>query len=241
MIKRLLAVVLVASMLLGSNGISYAAEVAEGDGTAGTEEVSLESEAGEQMESPGDSEEPAREESAREEPAVEEPKGEGSSTEAALPEEGAAEEFDEETNAVAGEQIDAADVVAEPAKAEAPMGASEPDEGTAPLLREENVSHSANLADFLTDVEIDAPLNDDGTAYKVEPGIPYAIELKFKEKPNLQFDNDVLTYNIPTGLNADGHSGSISVTVQRGDQEYTISNNTFSVENGVFYAYLKPK
>lgn len=76
-------------------------------------------------------------------------------------------------------------------------------------------------------------MNDDGTAYKVEPGIPYAIELKFKEKPNLQFDNDVLTYNIPTGLNADGHSGSISVTVQRGDQEYTISNNTFSVENGV--------
>ena len=233
MIKRILAVILVTSMLLGSNGISYAAEVAAGGGTAGTEEVSLESEAGEQMESPGDSEEPAREESAREEPAVEEPKGEGSSTEAALPEEGAAEEFDEETNAVAGEQIDAADVVAEPAKAEAPMGASEPDEGTAPLLREENVSHSANLADFLTDVEIDAPLNDDGTAYKVEPGIPYAIELKFKEKPNLQFDNDVLTYNIPTGLNADGHSGSISVTVQRGDQEYTISNNTFSVENGV--------
>lgn len=70
---------------------------------------------------------------------MEEPKVEGSSTEAALPEEGAAEEFDEETNAVAGEQIDATDVVAEPAKAEAPMGANEPDEGTAPLLREENV------------------------------------------------------------------------------------------------------
>lgn len=144
MIKRILAVILVTSMLLGSNGISYAAEVAAGDGTAGAEEVSLESEAGEQMESPGDSEEPAWEESAPEEPAVEEPaveepKVEGSSTEAALPEEGAAEEFDEETNAVAGEQIDAADVVAEPAKAEAPMGANEPDEGTAPLLREENV------------------------------------------------------------------------------------------------------
>ena len=56
MIKRILAI-LATSMLLGSNGISYAAETAAGDGIAGTEEVSQESEAGEQMESPGDSEE----------------------------------------------------------------------------------------------------------------------------------------------------------------------------------------
>ena len=56
MIKKLLAVVLVASMLLGSKGISYAAEKADGDGIAGTEEVVQTSEAGEEMESPGDTE-----------------------------------------------------------------------------------------------------------------------------------------------------------------------------------------
>ena len=39
MLKKLLAAVLVASMLLGSNGISYAAEIADGDGIAGTEEA----------------------------------------------------------------------------------------------------------------------------------------------------------------------------------------------------------
>ena len=42
MIKRLLAAVLVTSMLLGSNGISYAAEIADGDSIAGTEEVTQE-------------------------------------------------------------------------------------------------------------------------------------------------------------------------------------------------------
>ena len=57
MLKKLLAAVLVASMLLGSNGISYAAEIADGDGIAGTEEAVQTSEAGEEMESPGDTEE----------------------------------------------------------------------------------------------------------------------------------------------------------------------------------------
>ena len=42
MIKRLLAAVLISSMLLGSNGISYAAEIADGDSIAGTEEVTQE-------------------------------------------------------------------------------------------------------------------------------------------------------------------------------------------------------
>ena len=66
MIKRLLAAVLITSMLLGSNGISYAAEIADGDSIAGTEEVTQEAVDEEQVESPGDAEasEPANEESA---------------------------------------------------------------------------------------------------------------------------------------------------------------------------------
>ena len=54
MIKRLLAAVLITSMLLGSNGISYAAEIADGDSIAGTEEVTQEAVDEEQVESPGD-------------------------------------------------------------------------------------------------------------------------------------------------------------------------------------------
>ena len=66
MIKRLLAAVLITSMLLGANGISYAAEIADGDSIAGTEEVTQEAVDEEQVESPGDAEasEPANEESA---------------------------------------------------------------------------------------------------------------------------------------------------------------------------------
>ena len=51
MIKRLLAAVLISSMLLGSNGISYAAEIADGDSIAGTEEVTQEAVDEEQVES----------------------------------------------------------------------------------------------------------------------------------------------------------------------------------------------
>ena len=68
MIKRFLAAVLITSMLMGSNGISYAAEIADGDSVAGTEEVTQEAVDEEQVESPEDAEasEPANEESAEE-------------------------------------------------------------------------------------------------------------------------------------------------------------------------------
>ena len=105
MIKRLLAAVLVTSMLLGSNGISYAAEIADGDSIAGTEEVTQEAVDEEQVESPGDAEasEPANEESAEEEQ-IQEEAGEGQEADAQTVEEAGAEASEEENENTAAEE-----------------------------------------------------------------------------------------------------------------------------------------
>ena len=116
MIKRLLAVVLVASMLLGSNGISYAAEKANGDGIAGTEEAMQTGEAGEQMESSDDTEESEPEKSEEDEP---EPVYD--SLDEADPEDRAQEEADEEETEEAAES--------EGADAEAAQGAATDEAG----------------------------------------------------------------------------------------------------------------
>ena len=177
-------------------------------------------------------EEPEVEGPAAEEPAAEDPKAEAGSAEAAQPEKEAAEELNEEADAVEGKQDTATDEVTESVKAEAPMDASESDEDAAPLLGAENAAVSADLVDFLTYAEIDAPKNADG-AYTVEAGTPYSIELRFKENANLQFNNDSMTYNIPKGLDANGHKGTIEVKIEHGGQTYTIANNPYRIENGV--------
>ena len=109
MIKRLLAAVLITSMLLGSNGISYAAEIADGDSIAGTEEVTQEAVDEEQVESPGDAEasEPANEESAEEEQ-IQEEAGEGQEADAQTVEEADADASEEENTAAEEEISEAA-------------------------------------------------------------------------------------------------------------------------------------
>ena len=124
-----------------------------------------------------------------------------------------------------------------PAFADGPDGSvtpAEPTGGGAPVggalspgdtLRS---SSSADLVDFLTNAEIDAPTNEQG-AYIVVPGIPYAIDLSFKETASLQFDDVSMTYNIPEGLEVtDGHEGTIQVTIEHGGQTYTIAGNAFN-------------
>lgn len=105
MIKRLLAAVLITSMLLGPNGISYAAEIADGDSIAGTEEVTQEAVDEEQVESPGDAEasEPANEESA-EEVQTQEEAGEGQEADAQTVEEADADASEEENENTAAEE-----------------------------------------------------------------------------------------------------------------------------------------
>ena len=92
---------------------------------------------------------------------------------------------------------------------------------------------SSNLVDFLTGVTISAPTNAQG-AYVVEPGTEYAINMSFSERDNpMQLDNVSMTYPIPDGIDADGHSGTFQVKISRGGQTYTVAGNTYSIENGV--------
>ncbi len=165
---------------------------------------------------------------------VEESAVKDSSAEAAQPEEEAADELDEEVNAVVTEQVDATDVVAGPAESEAEesMMAGESDEGTVPVLGADRASVSGNLVDFLTDVVIDAPTNEDG-AHVVEAGKPYSIELTFKENASLQFNDVSMTYSMPKRLQTNGFEGTIEVTIQHGDQSYTIPNNVYKIEDNV--------
>ena len=206
MIKRLLAAVLITSMLLGANGISYAAEIADGDSIAGTEEVTQEAVEEEQVESPGDAEasEPANEESAEEEQ-IQEEAGEGQEADAQTVEEAGAEASEEENeNTAAEEEIsesaseedveEAAEAAedaeaAENADAEAPedAAASENADAAAAELTAEEAAAAAAAAQAQEEVFTAGELVYHGhdydvtLAYDENAKIPATAELKVRE------------------------------------------------------------
>ena len=206
MIKRLLAAVLITSMLLGANGISYAAEIADGDSIAGTEEVTQEAVDEEQVESPGDAEasEPANEESAEEEQ-IQEEAGEGQEADAQTVEEAGAEASEEENeNTAAEEEIsesaseedveEAAEAAedaeaAENADAEAPedAAASENADAAAAELTAEEAAAAAAAAQAQEEVFTAGELVYHGhdydvtLAYDENAKIPATAELKVRE------------------------------------------------------------
>ncbi len=150
MLKKLLAVALVASMLLGANGISYAAEIADGDGIAGTEESVQTSEAGEEMmESPGDTEESepsydSTEETDTVDQVQEEPDEEEKEDDAKTAEDAGAESSEEENGA-------AAEVASETAsEEEAEAVAAEATESEAELENADAGAAGADAAANLT-------------------------------------------------------------------------------------------
>ncbi len=76
-----------------------------------------------------------------------------------------------------------------------------------------------NIANLLTDVNINATQNSDGS-YNVYPGQPYGIDLSFKEQPNgTQFDmTNGFFYPLPAGIiNADTLSGKAMIELSGGD------------------------
>ena len=76
-----------------------------------------------------------------------------------------------------------------------------------------------NIAELLTDVNINATQNSDGS-YNVYPGQPYGIDLSFKEQPNgTQFDmTNGFFYPLPAGIiNADTLSGKAMIELSGGD------------------------
>ena len=198
MIKRLLAAVLVTSMLLGSNGISYAAEIADGDSIAGTEEVTQEAVDEEQVESPGDAEasEPANEESAEEEQ-IQEEAGEGQEADAQTVEEAGAEASEEENTAaeeeiseaaseeeaVESEDEDAA-VTEEAAAAEDAEAPENADAAAAELTAEEAAAAAAQAQEevFTAGELVYHGADYDVTlAYDENAKIPATAELKVRE------------------------------------------------------------
>ena len=181
MIKRILAAILVTSMLLGSNGISYAAETAAGDGIAGTEEVSQESEAGEQMESPGDSEEsgPAYEESAAtdtEEQAQEEAGDEGQEADAQSVEETGAEASGENDAAIAEDGSSEEEAADAEASEDTEVAAAEltAEEAAAAAQAQEEVFTAGELVYHGGDYDVTL-------AYDEAAKIPATAELKVRE------------------------------------------------------------
>ena len=164
MIKRLLAAVLITSMLLGANGISYAAEIADGDSIAGTEEVTQEAVEEEQVESPGDAEasEPANEESAEEEQ-IQEEAGEGQEADAQTVEEAGAEASEEENAASENADAAAAELTAEEAAAAAAAAQAQEEVFTAGELVYHGHDYDVTLA------------------YDENAKIPATAELKVRE------------------------------------------------------------
>ncbi len=92
-----------------------------------------------------------------------------------------------------------------------------------------------DLADYLYDATIDAPIGEDGT-YKVSNGTNYNVHLYFRETRNQQFPNaGQMTYQLPDGLTGDGQSGSFSIIVRTKDGTVIVPGNSYSIRDGVLY------
>ncbi len=90
-------------------------------------------------------------------------------------------------------------------------------------------STSTDLADFLTNLTIDAALNA-SNEYIVKPGVEYELSFKFKEGETKQFDNAAqLIYKIPNGLLVENINDVFSVNINSNGTQKTIQNNTFQI------------
>uniref|UniRef100_UPI00331627D7 Cna B-type domain-containing protein n=1 Tax=Slackia heliotrinireducens TaxID=84110 RepID=UPI00331627D7 len=92
---------------------------------------------------------------------------------------------------------------------------------------------STDLENFLVNVTIDAPTDDNG-AYIIKPNSTYEIEMRFAENEDLQFDDDaVLTYDFPAGMAvADAAATTFSIAVTDSTGTATVEGNTFEIVDG---------
>ena len=94
-------------------------------------------------------------------------------------------------------------------------------------------STSANLADFLTNVTINAPVDENGN-YVINPNSTYEMTLAFHENEDIQFDDEgVLFYDFPQGV-VINDIGATAFSIKVVDQNGTasVSDNLFEVVNG---------
>ncbi len=99
----------------------------------------------------------------------------------------------------------------------------------------EDGGESTALKDFLTDVEIDAPIDPDTGNYIMYPEAEYNVKFTFAEKEGLQFENgSELTYNIPSSMTVADITTPVSfpIVVSSDNGSVIVEGNTFRVENG---------
>lgn len=110
---------------------------------------------------------------------------------------------------------------------------SEKEEETVPKMRKARSAVSTNLADFLTEVMISAPQDEEGN-YIINPNSTYEMTLSFNENEGVQFDDEaLLTYSFPEGVTInDVGSTPFSITVKDEKGTAVVNGNTFEVVNG---------
>lgn len=95
---------------------------------------------------------------------------------------------------------------------------------------------SSDLAQFLTNAAINAPVNSDGK-YVITPDTSYSMSLTFGETKTLQFSEGALTYDLSqSGLDFSGlaQQATFTLKVNDGGTFYDITGNQFSIdENGI--------
>ena len=99
--------------------------------------------------------------------------------------------------------------------------------------RENRSSTSTDLSDFLTDVIINAPQDENGN-YIINPNSTYEMTLKFSENEAVQFDDEgVLIYNFPEGIIiSDIGPTAFSLTVIDENGTAIVYDNIFEVVDG---------
>lgn len=249
---NVIAVLLCLFLLLntfGQTGIAYAAEESETtisqtadeneEASSGNEEASLsKTEAGNQS--------AGEEEPKPENGETKNPDEEGKTSQEMTPEEA----NESETEAVLKdarenaetltqseeekEEQDISSVKEEPADDNAAAAESAPEEKTPVRRALRSAPSSADLADFLVNVDVNAPTDENGN-YVIDPNSTYEVTFAFRENEGIQFDNENdLVYDLPEGLSAP-NVGATSFDINIVDDEGTvvISGNTFEINGGV--------
>jgi len=137
-----------------------------------------------------------------------------------------------------GDDLDETQVIPEttdPSEAESAFPSTEGGENdpAASKARETRSAVSSNLADFLTDVIINAPLDENGN-YIINPNSSYEMTLFFSESEGLQFDDEgVLVYDFPEGVIInDIGATAFSITVTDENGTAVVYDNIFEVVDG---------
>jgi hypothetical protein len=92
-----------------------------------------------------------------------------------------------------------------------------------------------DVTDYITGVTIDAPKDNQGR-YIIRPGAKYHVIMNFAETLSNQFPNDgKLEYVLPEGFldSVKEESGTFTINVTTADGVVTVTDNHYSIENGV--------